>query len=155
MLNMLSRLYGSTASKDVNGDKPDGPRTSDRPPRLPCFTTLFFVHAIRALYQPASILYPLTSRFLLQRPDFDPMDPPMLYSMLYSSLERDFRSKEGNWKRERSWMLRFLADGMVGSKDWAVLQRRHTWDLLATMFQSTRDDKSMALAISKVGTAFF
>jgi nucleolar pre-ribosomal-associated protein 1 len=76
----------------------------------------------------------------------------MLYSMLYSSLESDFGSKEGNWKRERNWMLKFLADGMVGSQDWIVLQRRHTWDLLATMFQANRSDKSLVLSISRVGT---
>jgi nucleolar pre-ribosomal-associated protein 1 len=146
MLNMLARLYGTSTAKPVN----EHLKTSNSTPRLPSFTTLFFAHAIRALYMPASVLYPLTSRFLLQRPEFDPLDPPMLYSMLYSGLENDFGNKEGSWKRERNWMLKFLADGMVGSRDWAVLQRRHTWDLLSTMFQANRNDKMLVLSISKV-----
>jgi len=53
----------------------------------------------------------------------------MLYGMLYSSSDE-------NWKKERAWMIKFLADGMVGSDDWRVLKRRHTWDLLASLFQS-------------------
>jgi nucleolar pre-ribosomal-associated protein 1 len=152
ILNTLSRLYGAKTAKTVNGYQSSVSKTTEPTTRLSCFTTLFFAHAIRALYMPASILYPLTSRFLLQRPEFDPLDPPMLYSMLYSGLESDFGSKEGNWKRERNWMLKFLADGMVGSQDWVVLQRRHTWDLLATVFQANRNDKSLVMSISKVST---
>lgn len=72
--------------------------------------------------------------------------------MLYSTLENDFGSKEGSWKRERIWMLKFLADGMRGSIDWAVLQRRHTWDLLATMFQANRHDRTVILRVTKVRT---
>ena len=142
---MLSRLYDPA----TGGHKSDGTLPI---PQLSSFTTLFFAHALRALYSPASSLYPLTSRFLLQRPDFDPLDPPMLYSMLYSTLEGHSGSKEGNWKRERSWMLKFLADGMRGSRDWAVLQRRHTWDLLASTFQANRHDRVITFGISKVST---
>jgi nucleolar pre-ribosomal-associated protein 1 len=152
ILNMLSRLYGAKTTKTGNEHQSSVSKTTEPTPRLSSFTTLFFAYAIRALYMPASILYPLTSRFLLQRPEFDPLDPPMLYSMLYSGLESDFGSKEGNWKRERNWMLKFLADAMVGSRDWIVLQRRHTWDLLSTMFQANRSDKSLVLSISKVST---
>jgi len=149
ILSMLSRLY-LPLTNQVDAFKSNGVQTLGPAPRLSSFTTLFFAHAIRAIYNPASVLYPLTSRFLLQRPDFDPLDPPMLYSMLYSTLDSELGSKEGDWKRQRNWMLKFLADGMVGSKDWIVLQRRHTWDLLATMFQANRNDRTLALAISKV-----
>lgn len=138
ILQMLACLYSKVASHTGNT------------PRLPCITTLFFAHALRTLYAPSSALYPLMSRFLLQRPEFDPSDPPMLYSMLYSSLSNESWKKEGSWKRERTWILKFLADGMTSSNDWAVLRRRHTWDLLATTFIAHPNDGAIRLAVLKV-----
>jgi hypothetical protein len=61
--------------------------------------------------------------------------------MLYSSSDDD-------WKKERTWIIKFLADGMVGSEDWKVLKRRHTWDLLASLFQS---ESSMGSAGLRAG----
>jgi nucleolar pre-ribosomal-associated protein 1 len=110
--------------------------------RLPTYTTLILLHALRGIFYPSHFLYPLTSRFLLQRPELDPGDVPMLYSMLYSSSD--------DWKRERLWVVRFLADGMVCYDDWKVLKRRHTWDLLASFFQSSEKDDSMRNAVLEV-----
>ena len=62
----------------------------------------------------------------------------MLYTMLYNSSDDD-------WKKERTWIIKFLADGMVGSEDWKILRRRHTWDLLASLFQSESDTGSAGL----------
>ena len=62
----------------------------------------------------------------------------MLYTMLYNS-------SDDEWKKERTWIIKFLADGMVGSEDWKVLKRRHTWDLLASLFQSESDMGSAGL----------
>ena len=116
---------------------------STRPPTL---TTLFLAHALRVLASPSHYLYPLTSRFLLQRPTFDLYDVPMLYTMLYSS--------EDGFRRERGWIVRLLRDGVrsdaVGQslrtrswlmfeQDWRILRRRHTFDLLATLYQSSLD----------------
>ncbi|KAG8788975.1 hypothetical protein FRC12_014047 [Ceratobasidium sp. 428] len=115
---------------------------SDLIPRLPTYATLLLSHAIRDIFVPATPLYPLISRFLLQRPEFDPRDVPMLYTLLYSS--------SGEWKRERGWVLRFLADGMRSSEDWKVLKRRHTWDLLASLFQSAIEDRTLRLSILEV-----
>lgn len=36
-------------------------------------------------------------------------------------------------------MIRFISDGMTSTQDWKVLKRRHTWDLLASLFQSEND----------------
>lgn len=97
--------------------------------RLPSFTTLLLSHALRGVFYPENFIYPLTARFLLQRPELDITDVPMLYSMLYSSSD--------DWKRERSWILKFIADAMLsaGEEEWRVFRRRHTWDLLASLFQ--------------------
>ncbi|WWD16337.1 hypothetical protein CI109_100763 [Kwoniella shandongensis] len=99
--------------------------------RLPTLTTLFFAHSLRSLGNPAHFLYPISSRFLLQRPVFDTTDTPMLYSMLYAS--------EDGWKRERGWMVRFLRDGLRSEADWRVVRRRQVWSLLATLFSSSLD----------------
>jgi len=102
------------------------------PPRLPTYTTLFLSHAFRAIFYPSNFLYPLTARFLLQRPFLDVSDVPMLYGLFYSSSDE-------NWKKERAWMIKFIADGMTSLQDWKVLKRRHTWDLLASLFQSENE----------------
>ena len=86
--------------------------------RLPSYTSLHLLHAFRALFYPSSFLFPLTSRFLLQRPEIDTQDVPMLYGMLYSSSD--------DWKKERVWIIRFLADGMMSGQDWKVFKRRHS-----------------------------
>lgn len=133
VLGLLRNLYHSNPE-----DHP-----SAAVPRLPSFTTLVLAHALRAIFYPSNFIYPLTSRFLLQRPEVDPTDVPMLYSMLFSSSD--------DWKRERAWMLRFLSDGMISSEDWRILKRRHTWDLLASLFQRSVEDKQLRRSILDVG----
>ncbi|PVF98590.1 hypothetical protein CPB86DRAFT_851384, partial [Serendipita vermifera] len=140
ILEMISRLYVHSNDEE----------SRVATPRLATYTTLLFCHAVRCVYSPTSMLYPIISQFLLQRPEYDPTDPPMLYSLLYSSLTSSKGKKEGSWRRERHWMLRFLADGMVSSKDWTVLQRRHTWDLLASVFETYQEDRFIRLGILKV-----
>ncbi|KAF9046067.1 hypothetical protein BDZ89DRAFT_1155358 [Hymenopellis radicata] len=99
--------------------------------RLPTFTTLLLSHALRSIFYPYQFMYPITARFLLQRPEIDTSDVPMLFGLLYSSSDE--------WRRERTWMIHLLSDGLVGSDDWKVFKRRHTWDLLASIFQSSPD----------------
>src|SRR6266404_1947452 len=80
--------------------------------RLPSFTTLLLSYALRGVFYPENFIYPLTARFLLQRPELDITDVPMLYAMLYSSSD--------DWKRERTWILKFIADAMLnaGEEEW-------------------------------------
>ncbi|KAL0578525.1 hypothetical protein V5O48_003468 [Marasmius crinis-equi] len=101
---------------------------------LPSHITLLLTHALRGIFYPSNFIYPLTARFLLQRPQLDVNDVPMLYAMLYSS-----NAEDGSWKKERTWMIRFLADGLQGSLDWKVFKRRHTWELVASMFGAEKD----------------
>ncbi|CDZ97889.1 Uncharacterized conserved protein [Phaffia rhodozyma] len=101
------------------------------PHRSPPLISLFFAHTLRSIGNPSSFLYPLASRFLLQRSQLDTKDVPLLYGMLYSGDEE--------WKQERTWILRFIRDGMRSAEDWRILQRRRTFSLLASLFQSTHD----------------
>ena len=109
---------------------------------LPSYTRLFLAHALRGIFYPASFTYPLTARFLLQRPEMDIHDVPMLYGMLYSSGD--------GWRKERSWLLRFLADGMSSNGDWRLFKRRHTWDLLASLFQGSSEDRTLRHLVLEV-----
>lgn len=119
------------------------PSADDSVIRLPTYITLLLAHSLRGVFYPSLFVYPITARFLLQRPKLDLTDVPLLYNLLYSSSE--------DWKAERVWMVRYLADGLVSETDWRVFQRRHTWDLLASIFQSTRVDKPLKKAIFEVG----
>ena len=117
------------------------------PPRLPSYTTLLLFHAFRGIFNPSNFMYPLTSRFLLQRAELDITDVPMLYNMLYSS-------DQDNWKKERGWIIQFLADGALtggGVSDWGLLKRRHVWDLVASMYSSAVPTSS-ALASTNTAT---
>ena len=116
--------------------------------RLPSFSTLLLSHALRGVFYPEHFIYPLTARFLLQRPELDTTDVPMLYSMLYSSSD--------DWKKERSWILKFLADAMLspGDEEWRIFKRRHTWDLLAGLFQSGRQDRTLRSEILEARLRF-
>lgn len=150
---MLLNVYGQTADMQ---EKPHVlyiltqlrdtfPSLSHDPaPRLPSYTALVLVHAVRGIFYPFGFIYPLTARFLLQRPELDIDDVPMLYGMLYSSSE--------DWKKERGWMIRFLADGMMCTKDWRVFKRRHTWDLLSSIFQSSETDHTLRNGILEVSS---
>lgn len=114
----------------------------EQPQRLPSYTTLVIAHALRGAFYPSYFIYPLTSRFLLQRPELDIKDVPMLYGMLYSSSDE--------WKKERGWIIRMLADGAMSSDDWRVLKSRHTWDLLASLYQTSNADHTLQKGILEV-----
>ncbi|KAI8984871.1 ribosome 60S biogenesis N-terminal-domain-containing protein [Trametes punicea] len=128
ILNLLKDLTTSTPT--------------DEAPRLPAYTTLLLAHAFRGIFYPSNFIYPLTARFMLQRPTLDSADVPMLYSMLYSSSD--------NWKKERAWIVRFLSDGLVGNEEWRILRRRHTWDLLASLFHSEERDRTFRRGVLEV-----
>ncbi|KAI0254170.1 ribosome 60S biogenesis N-terminal-domain-containing protein [Lactifluus subvellereus] len=133
-------LYVFRLLKDTFKEPPEGGPS----PRLPSFSTLLLAHALRGVFYPENFIYPLTARFLLQRPEFDTTDVPMLYTMLYSSSD--------DWRRERGWILKFIADAMLGAgeEEWEVFRRRHTWDLLASLFQSGRQDRTLRNEILEI-----
>lgn len=114
----------------------------DAVPRLPSYSTLIILHALRGIFYPSNFIYPLTARFLLQRPELDTTDVPMLYNMLYNS--------DDDWRKERVWIIRFLSDGMMSTSDWRVLKRRHSWELLSSLFQSSVTDRSLRNGVLEV-----
>ncbi|KAL0058378.1 hypothetical protein AAF712_014958 [Marasmius tenuissimus] len=113
---------------------PSPPSVAKEVQRLPSHITLLLAYSLRGIFYPSHFIYPLTAKFLLQRPQLDVNDVPMLYAMLYSS-----NAEDGQWKRERAWMIRFLADGLQSSMDWKVFRRRRTWDLIASLFGAEKD----------------
>lgn len=108
--------------------------SDERCSRLPAYMTLHLAHSLRGIFYPSHFTYPLTARYLLQRPELDSEDVPMLLSMLYSS--------DDQWKQEQLWIMRFLADGLVGKKEWQIMSKRHTWDLVASQYRRLTDKVS-------------
>lgn len=106
----------------------------EQPPRLPAYMTLHLAHSLRGIFYPSHFTYPLTARHLLQRPELDSNDVPMLLGMLYSSGDQ--------WKQEQLWIIRFLTDGLVGKKEWQIMSKRHTWDLIASQYRRLTDKVS-------------
>ncbi|BEJ10826.1 hypothetical protein CspHIS471_0102480 [Cutaneotrichosporon sp. HIS471] len=107
------------------------PESEESQPRLSPLITLFVAHALRAQAHPANFLFPLSSRFLLQRPTLDVADVPLLYGMLYAAGD--------GARRERAWIVRLLRDGVRSNRDAAILARRNTSALLCSLFQSSLD----------------
>lgn len=107
------------------------PEGEESQPRLAPLMTLFIAHALRAQAQPSNFLFPLSSRFLLQRPTLDVADVPLLYGMLYAAGD--------GARRERAWIVRLLRDGVRSNRDAAILSRRNTSSLLFSLFQSSLD----------------
>ena len=79
----------------------------------------------------------------MQRAELDTQDVPMFLGMLYSNADE-------NWRRERVWMIRFLADGMTSAQDWKICRKRHAWDLVASMFQGSTRDHALRNGILEV-----
>ncbi|CAK9785304.1 hypothetical protein CC85DRAFT_206078 [Cutaneotrichosporon oleaginosum] len=107
------------------------PESEDVQPRLSPLITLFVAHALRAQAHPSNFLFPLSSRFLLQRPTLDVADVPLLYGMLYAAGD--------GARRERAWIVRLLRDGVRSNRDASILARRNTYALLCSLFQSSLD----------------
>jgi nucleolar pre-ribosomal-associated protein 1 len=122
-------------------DPPTVPAETEGPPsevpfkfnqsRLPTLITLFIAHALRGIAHPAHFIFPISSRFLLQRAVLDVADVPLLYGMLYASGDTG--------RRERGWIVRLLRDGTRSEADYRLLARRNTLALLATLFASSTD----------------
>jgi nucleolar pre-ribosomal-associated protein 1 len=110
--------------------------------RLSTLHSLLLAHALRCIFYPSTAMYPLIMRFLLQRPQVDTTDVPMLFASLYSTTDE--------WRQERRWIIHFIADGMAQSQDWTILTRRHVWDLLSTIFQTTASDNALRHGILEV-----
>ncbi|KAJ2961156.1 hypothetical protein NUW54_g14396 [Trametes sanguinea] len=78
--------------------------------------------------------------------------PPLLAAACVLSPPscRVLYSASDDWKKERAWIVRFLSDGIVGNEEWRILKRRHTWDLLASLFQSEERDRTLRRGVLEV-----
>ncbi|TIB90209.1 hypothetical protein E3Q19_02816 [Wallemia mellicola] len=111
-------------------------------PRSSTLITVFVAHATRAIVNPTTHAYPLIMRFLLQRPYMDVKNVPLFFDLLLSYNE------DRKW--ERGWILRFVRDAVKSSDDWRMMKRRHNWDVLATLYESSNDDSSIRTLIEEI-----
>ncbi|GAA6025207.1 hypothetical protein JCM11491_004864 [Sporobolomyces phaffii] len=104
---------------------------------IPAAIALFLAHCAAQLGTPASPLYPAFTRFLLQRSTIDLRDVPMFYTMMYSSKADEWAASP---REERGWMVRYLTEGLVRTQDWKIYRRRQVFELVASLFHSSRQD---------------
>ncbi|CDR98544.1 hypothetical protein [Sporisorium scitamineum] len=130
VLDLLRDALDSTATIQDSSSTSIAATTPSDAPYLPTTTTLFIAHALRSVTTPGSFIYPVISHFLLQRPELDVGDVPLLYNLLYTASDK--------YKQERMWMLRFLRDvaRSGGRSDWKIFKRRRTWELLASLYDA-------------------
>ncbi|BGP43022.1 hypothetical protein JCM10449v2_007037 [Rhodotorula kratochvilovae] len=113
---------------------------------LPASIALFLAHCVALVGAPESPLYPAFMRFLLQRSTIDARDVPMFYMMLYSSNADEFAAAP---REEKVWMVRFLTEGLVRTQDWKIYRRRQVFEILASLFQSSRQDPALRKLVLK------
>ena len=78
-----------------------------------------------ALYQPIN-------EFLLLKPGIDTGNTPEFYKLFNSSAEK--------YKMERLWMLQLLEDGLRETADYHIFERRNTFKLLLSFYDSALSD---------------
>ncbi|GAA6049204.1 hypothetical protein JCM3770_003309 [Rhodotorula araucariae] len=113
---------------------------------IPASIALFLAHCIALVGAPESPLYPAFMRFLLQRSTIDARDVPMFYMMLFSSNADEFAAAP---REEKVWMVRYLTEGLVRMQDWKIYRRRQVFEILASLFQSSRHDPALRKLILK------
>lgn len=134
---------------------------------IPASIALFLAHCVSLIGAPESPLYPPFMRFLLQRSTIDVRDVPLFYNMLYSSNTDEYAAAP---REERAWMVRYLTEGLVRSQvralagthardrvlmavfvqDWKIYRRRQVFELLASLFEASRQDPPLRKLILKV-----
>eukprot|EP01135_Chromosphaera_perkinsii_P004791 Nk52_evm22s296 gene=Nk52_evmTU22s296 len=100
--------------------------------RVPNIIASFVKEAIYVLQKPDHFLYSIVNRFLLQRPVIDLQDVPLFYQL--------FNSSSTNFRKERSWILRLIRDGMKDITDYRIYQRRHVFEMLLSFYDSKLAD---------------
>ncbi|GAA5969225.1 hypothetical protein JCM3765_007248 [Sporobolomyces pararoseus] len=107
---------------------------------IPSTIALFLAHCALQLGTPASPLYPAFTRFLLQRSTLDMRDVPMFYTMMFSSNSDEWAAAP---REERGWMIKYLTEGLVRTQDWKIYRRRQVFELVASLFHSSRQDSPL------------
>ncbi|TPX31859.1 hypothetical protein SmJEL517_g04918 [Synchytrium microbalum] len=97
--------------------------------RVPTVSALFVALSLPLMLKPESSLFPLINRYWLQRAVVDLEDVPMYYELFFSGSD--------DCRRERSWMLRVLVNGLKTEQDYRVYKRRHVFENLMSFFSST------------------
>ncbi|BGO95132.1 hypothetical protein NBRC10512_006416 [Rhodotorula toruloides] len=113
---------------------------------IPSSIALFLAHCVSLIGSPESALYPPFMRFLLQRSTMDVRDVPLFYNMLYSSNTDEYAAAP---REERAWMVRYLTEGLVRSQDWKIYRRRQVFELLASLFEASRQDPPLRKLVLK------
>jgi hypothetical protein len=112
-------------------------------PQMPFIFCLFMAKSITMLLQPEHHLYMKINGFTLQRALLDSHDIPLFYALFHST-------HENTYHQDRHFLLNLLAHGLKTLEDVQIFQRRHVFELLCSLYESSIADISTRKLILQV-----
>ncbi len=110
--------------------------------QVPGIFTAFVRHALPVVRTPDHFVYVAVNSFFLQRALIEADDVPLFYNLFHSGTETA--------KKERSWILRVLKEGMVSRNDYRMCKKRHVFQVLMAFFDSIAADAASRKLILQI-----
>ncbi|XP_076077212.1 nucleolar pre-ribosomal-associated protein 1-like [Mytilus galloprovincialis] len=110
--------------------------------KLPCIITVFLTKAVRLMLKAEQHMYQMINSFLYLKPTLDIYNVPEFYKL--------FNSSTLEYKEERGWILSLLLDGLRETADYRVFEKRYTFKLLLSFFDTAISDSSSQGLVLKI-----
>ncbi|CAG2193882.1 URB1 [Mytilus edulis] len=110
--------------------------------KLPCIITVFLAKAVRLMLKAEQHMYQMINSFLYLKPTLDIYNVPEFYKL--------FNSSTLEYKEERGWILSLLLDGLRETADYRVFEKRYTFKLLLSFFDTAISDSSSQGLVLKI-----
>ncbi|VDI22213.1 nucleolar pre-ribosomal-associated protein 1 [Mytilus galloprovincialis] len=110
--------------------------------KLPCIITVFLTKTVRLLLKAEQHMYQMINSFLYLKPTLDIYNVPEFYKL--------FNSSTLEFKEERGWILSLLLDGLRETADYRVFEKRYTFKLLLSFFDTAISDSSSQGLVLKI-----
>ncbi|XP_067675055.1 nucleolar pre-ribosomal-associated protein 1-like [Haliotis asinina] len=110
--------------------------------RLTCLITLFLARISRLMLHPDEHMYRQMNNFLLLKPSLDTENVPEFYKL--------FNSADLQYRKERTWILSLLGDGLREMSDYKTMERRFTFKLLQGFCDSAMSDQFSQVRVLRI-----
>ncbi|XP_046573263.1 nucleolar pre-ribosomal-associated protein 1-like isoform X3 [Haliotis rubra] len=110
--------------------------------RLSCLITLFLARVSRLMLHPDEHMYRQMNNFLLLKPSLDTENVPEFYKL--------FNSADLQHRKERTWIVSLLADGLREMSDYKTMERRFTFKLLQGFCDSAMSDQFSQVRVLRI-----
>ncbi|XP_071113634.1 nucleolar pre-ribosomal-associated protein 1-like [Haliotis cracherodii] len=110
--------------------------------RLSCLISLFLARVSRLMLHPDEHMYRQMNNFLLLKPSLDTVNVPEFYKL--------FNSADQQHRKERTWIVSLLADGLREMSDYKTMERRFTFKLLQGFCDSAMSDQFSQVRVLRI-----